>query len=299
MKNLLILALTLFVVATALAQHTDKTQAKYFNQPPPGMISTIFAPGIVSTPESEFGSVFSKNGNEFFYSVDDSGKYEIRTMKFASKAWTSPEKLLVDDVYSYNDPFLSPDEKRLYFVSNLPLSGTGDKKDFDIWYIERQGDEWSKPINAGPSVNSKKNEYYVSFTKNGNLYFSSAVNDVDNKDDYDIYVSKNVKGELQPAVRLDSAINTPHYEGDVFVAYDESYLIFCGNRPGTFGRGDLFISFKNANGTWTKAKNMGKAINGERTEYCPVVSHDGKYLFFTTKGDIKWVDARIIESLRK
>jgi len=47
---------------------------------------------------------------------------------------------------------------------------------------------------------------------------------------------------------------------------------------------------------------MGKTINSSAYEYCPMLSPDGKYLFFTSKktgnGDIYWVDARIIEHLK-
>jgi hypothetical protein len=46
----------------------------------------------------------------------------------------------------------------------------------------------------------------------------------------------------------------------------KTYVIYCANRPGTFGRGDLFISFKNADGTWASQKisarkSMRNALN--------------------------------------
>jgi Tol biopolymer transport system component len=48
---------------------------------------------------------------------------------------------------------------------------------------------------------------------------------------------------------------------------------------------------------------MGPSINSEATEYCPMLSPDGRYLFFTStrsgNGDIYWVDAKIIDALRK
>jgi hypothetical protein len=44
---------------------------------------------------------------------------------------------------------------------------------------------------------------------------------------------------------------------------------------------------------------MGPEVNGDRTEYCPFVTPDGKYLLFTAQGDIRWIDAGIIEKLRK
>jgi Tol biopolymer transport system component len=300
-EKLVLFAWILLIPALAYSQSNGKAGVEYFNQPSPGLTSVIFAPGVVSLPDRfEFGSVFSKNGKEFYYAINQNNKAEILTMKREGNGWSKPESLVVHDTYSFNDPFLSPDEKRLYFISDMPLSGTGEKKkDFDIWYIERKGKQWSKPIHTGAKINSDKNEYYISFSKDGTLYFSSGRNAAENNpDDHDIYRAKNEKGEFQTPEKLGPSVNTSSYEGDVFIAPDGSYLIFCSSRPGGFGRCDLYISFSKPDGSWTEAKNMGKAINEELSEYCPFVSADGKYLFFTAKQDIKWIEARVIETLK-
>ena len=117
--------------------------------------------------------------------------------------------------------------------------------------------------------------------------------------DHDIYYSECVADVFQEPVRLDATVNSTAYEADVFVAPDESYLIFCSTRDGGFGQGDLYISFSDADGGWTEATNMGGAINTERYEYCPFVSKDGKFLFFTSGQDIYWVDAGALEELRR
>src|SRR4051812_11035243 len=190
----------LFLSITLMTAHAQKEGVKYFNQVSPGMASQIFAPGIISmNDQSEFGSIYSKNGSEFYYAIQQAdGKAELRTMKLTNDTWSKAEVLLVHDTYSYNDPFLSPDEKRLYFISNQPLNGAGAKKDFDIWYIERNGASWSKPVNAGPNINSSQNEYYTCITANGSIYYSSNVRaSKTGKDDYDVFVAKSVKGTFQ------------------------------------------------------------------------------------------------------
>lgn len=279
----------------------SQTQATsgYIGQTPPGSSPVVFAPGLVSTPdETEFGSVFSKDGDVFYYAVDIDNRAEIRTIRFEHNAWTKSELFLSDEVYSYNDPFLSPDEKRLYFISDRPINKTGTKKDFDIWYVEKNSKGWSDPMNAGNNINSSGNEYYVSFTREGTMYFSSNGSATDNdKNDYDIYTSRQVLGKFQTRVKLSDGVNTPHYEADVFVSPDESYLIFSTERPGGFGRGDLYISFHNK-GIWSEPKNMGNTINGGRSEYCPFVTADGKYFFYTSMGQIFWVDAGVIHGLK-
>jgi len=104
-----------------------------------------------------------------------------------------------------------------------------------------------------------------------------------------------------------TAIDTIDTEGDMYVAPDESYMIISlWDHPGNIGssKGDLYITFKKKDGTWTDEINMGEVINMRCGENCPMVSPDGKYFFFNRycedleKGDMYWVDAKIIETYR-
>lgn len=273
----------------------------YLNQKLPGAVPTLFAPNLISSKSHyEYGSTFSKDSTEFYYAVIINDKPQIRWTRFVANAWTTPQTVIASDAYEYNDPILSPDEKRLYFISDQPQNRKGEKKDFDIWYLERQKEGWSQtPVNAGPAINTKKNEYYMSFTKSGTMYFSSN-GDTDQTTDqnYDIRLSRLSAGSFEPSEKLINAINSEHYEADVFVSPDEQYVIFCSERPGGLGKGDLYISFKDNNGAWQKAKNMGSVVNTAGYEFCPFVTSDGKYLFFSRDGDIFWMSATVIESLK-
>lgn len=288
-----------FVLFNAQAQQTKETD-KYLNQTPPGLTPKIFAPGIISRSNAyEFGSVFNKNATAFYYGVDTNHGSEIRFSELKNGKWTKPKILLKNKDYGFNDPFLSNDENRLYFISKKALHGKGAKKDHDIWYVEKKSVGWSEPVNAGPNINTDSNEYYMSFTDDGTLYFSSNKSVPGQKrKNFDIYFSKQLEGKFQKAVRLGPSINTQYYEADVFIAPDNSYIIFCANRPGGLGRGDLYISFKNADGSWSKSMSMGDKINTKGHELCPFVSKDGKYFFYTSNQDIYWVSAKIIDNLR-
>lgn len=302
MKHLPILFLLLITPFRSLmAQIVVPEGSAYLKQKPPGLTPTVFARDIISLKDHyEYGSVFSRDGSEFYYAVIINSKPQIRRVTFRQDNWGAPEIVIGDDKYEYNDPFLSPDEKRLYFISDRAMDGKGDKKDFDIWYLERTKDGWSgQPINAGPAINSSMNEYYMSFTKNGAMYFSSnAGTNASTNKDYDIRSANYVNGQFQTSGKLTNNINTEHYEADVFVSPDEQYIIFCSERPEGLGGGDLYISFKGKNGEWEKAKNMGNAINTTGYEFCPFVTADKKYLFFSRDGDIFWVDAKIISEMK-
>lgn len=272
----------------------------YLGQKPPQLIPEIFYPDFISLKNQyEFGSIFSEDAKEFFYSIaGPNGSYTLHS-KLSKGVWTEPKIILSHESYGFNDPMLSPDEQRLYFISDRAIDGTGKKKDHDIWYVERQGGSWSQPISAGDQINSPRNEYYMSFTQNGRMYFSSNVEaDSSQMYNFDIYYSDFVNGEFQSPQKLSNQVNTEQYEADVFVAPDESYLIFCGNRKDGYGEGDLYISFKDSVGNWTPAKNMGSSINDEKHQLCPFVSQDGKYFFYTSDKDIYWVDTEIFNQFK-
>jgi len=70
--------------------------------------------------------------------------------------------------YFVAQPFLSEDRKTLFYSSDM----TGGFGNSDIWYSIKEGESWSKPINAGDFINTSENEMFPFFQDN-KLYFSS------------------------------------------------------------------------------------------------------------------------------
>ncbi len=289
-----------FILPLASCSQKINENLKYLEQKPPSLSPEIFAPGIISkSNESEFGSVFNKDATSFYYGVDIKGRTQIRHTEYIEGKWTQPRTLLSNEKYGFNDPFLSPDEKRLYFISEMSLDGLTAKEDHDIWFVEKRSKGWSEPINAGSNINTGSSEYYISFTESGKMYFSSNKSILEEtRKNFNIYTSEYIDGEFQEAKKLGDAVNTLRYEADVFVDPNETYIIFCAKRKDSLGRGDLYISFKDTDGNWTSSINMGNKINTENHELCPFVSNDGKYLFYTSNQDIYWVSAKVIDDLK-
>jgi len=187
----------LFTIHSSFCGNGIDDSLKCLKQKPPTHVPEIFASGIISlTDEYEFGSVFNESGTEFFYVVAIHGKEEIRYTQLIGEEWSAPETILTHTEYGYNDPFLTPDEQQLYFISKRVADGQGASENHDIWYVERMNTGWSEPINAGPNINSAANEYYISFTNDGSMYFSS--NKIE--DNFDIYKSPYEDGKFQEAV---------------------------------------------------------------------------------------------------
>lgn len=287
----------LSVNTTPLAEFDSLT---YIGQKSPGLKPEKFSPNFISkNDEHEFGSVFPEDATEFYYAVDMNGKAEIRYTSLENGVWSLPEPLITHEIFSFNDPFLSPDESRLYYISNRPRDDSAEPKDYDIWYSTRKDSGWSEPLHAGDTINSDSNEYYISFTNDGSIYFASnSAAKEDRNYDYDIYKSGFEGGTFQEPVRLDTNINSHQHEADVFIAPDESYMIFSSVRKDGFGQGNLYINFKDENGNWKEAKNMGEVINTEGHELCPFVTKDGSYFFYTSNQDIYWINTDILKNYK-
>ena len=282
------------------APSTDLQPLPYLGQEPPGAAPKVFAPDWVSNPDVyEYGSVFSADGLEFFYGVNVGKRAEIRTLRWEGDAWSKPEVLVAAERFSFGDPFLSPDEQRLYFISNRPLTEEeSTPKDYDIWYLQRQPEGWSEPINLGPPINSNSDEYYISFTSSGRIYFASNRSGGEDKRNFDLYAADPEQDRFKTPFALPGDVNTPRYEADAYVAPDESFVIFGSNRRSGKGQGDLYISLRDEDGNWSDAKPLGSGINTEGHELCPFVTTDGRFFFYTSNEEIYWVDASVLDAYR-
>jgi Tol biopolymer transport system component len=294
----ILLSVVLVVNSTAQKSDFPVLKGPYLGQKPPGMIPEIFAPGFISTEKSELNSVFSPDGNEFYYSIytpEPVGAYTIWYTKMIDKVWTKPDIVPFSGEFTDVDMSFSPDEKRLYFCSRRPVPGN-PKPEYYVWYCSLLEDHsWSEPVLLDFPVNTPFSETYPTFTKEGRMYLASNRNgSTGSKDVYSIdYVGERFTNQ----VNLGDSINTEYGEGDTFIASDESYMIIsCWGRPEGEG---MDISFKKMDGSWTKKVNIEKTLNWNTGGGCPYVSPDGKYFFFTNNGDIYWVSAKIIDQLRK
>lgn len=279
----------------------------HLGQKPPGMIPEIFLPNILNTEEMRaFGSVFSPDGDEFYFvyiekSVDLSGG--IARMRKVNNIWTRPEFPHFNSETWDNDMCLSTDGNLLIFRSFRALpDGNKSKDQAYLWFVERTENGWSsaKPLYCG---NEPVSTVYPSITENAILYFAHKRNGIGG-----IYRTKPVNGIYGTPEHVFSAVDSIDTERDMFIAPDESYMIIsCINHPdNTGGRrwGDLYVTFQRNDGTWIEEINMGNLINTGVVEYCPQVTPDGKYFFFTRynpeakRGNIYWMDAKIIENLK-
>ena len=119
---------------------------------------------------------FSSDFREMYFTRCEAGKRErkgcvIMHSTRSGEAWSEPENsgILADSLVAAH-PALSPDGTTVYFVSDIP-GGSGRK---DIWMTASSGgDNWSKPVNLGPDINTPGDELFPYVRSDGTLYFAS------------------------------------------------------------------------------------------------------------------------------
>lgn len=282
---ILILLSVLFLVACHTKKQNPKNskapdsptiESPYLGQKPPGLLPELFAPAIIQTEHREAEAAFSPDLKEFYFRRRG-GKYKNNTLvvvQYKENRWT--ESVVPPRA---GEPFISLDGKILYL---------GNK------YRERTNSGWSEvksldaPFNDIPIMR-------LTVSSKGTYYFDEAT------EEGPIRYSRLIDGNREKPKTL--KIDLGKFNAHPFIAPDESYLIWDDQRESGYGKADLYISFRQKDGSWGAAINFGDKINTEFGEAYGSMSPDGKYFFFHRgfggdTGDIFWVDAQIIETLR-
>ncbi|MCX6223166.1 MAG: hypothetical protein NTV01_00170, partial [Bacteroidia bacterium] len=274
----------------------------YIGQTPPGTQSKVFAPGFVSTEYGELNSVFTRDGNEFYFSRRGvPGKQsKIMVTRLDNDIWTEPEPVGFSTSYSDIDLFITPNGLSMIFCSNrVHQKGDGVKLDHDFWISKRKGKKWAEPQLFAKEALSEFEDYFPIITNSGNLYFNSQRGGLGTND---IFRSKFINGKYSVAEKLPEPINTQYREFDAYVSPDEKMILFSSERPGGFGGADIYVSFNTSDGVWSEPGNLGNDVNSAQSEYGATISPDGKYLFYTSGKyggeDVFWVSAEFINKLR-
>jgi len=308
-----------------LATEFPVLSGPYLGQQPPGMEPELFAPGIVSTAGGEWSSTFTPDAKTFLFGYRGE-PHGILIMEEIDGRWTEPRLAPFSGGHPDYDLNFSPDGSMLYFTSARPgVAPEGEGRSSDLWLVVRGENGWGDVVNLGEPVNTALSELYPSVTEDGTLYFFG---DARGGAEFGgAFVAQLSGGSYTEPELLGPTINTEHGVFDPFIAPDESYLIFASDRPEGLGDGDLYISFRRDDGTWGEAINLGSTINSPQTDFCPSVTKDGKYLFFSSRRpyegtypnialsyrdeldveaanpgqnvDVYWVDAQVLEQLRE
>jgi len=246
----------------------------YLGQTPPGLEPQVFAPGIVSIPEmNDYAGTFSADGTEFYFTrgVGKQG-HKIYETHLANGVWTTPAPVsFIADDDSF-EPHVTLDNQTLYFSWFHPLpSGEKSAKVFGIWAMDRTPAGWSEPRYVGDGM-------FVSSDQSGQIY-------VTDMRTYSLSKATLTDGRFTKLESLGAGIHPA-------IAPDGSYLVFDN------GDGNFRVRFRLADGNLGAAKDLSRQGIPASASIASI-SPDGKYLFYTDKGDLYWVSTELIKGLQK
>ena len=247
----------------------------------------LVGPGVVSTRDYERDAALSPDGRTLYFTKRTIWPYfsVICVSHLVNGRWNEPEIASFSGRYPDATPTFSPNGNTLYFASRRPADSASTlRRDYDLWAVDRHGNEWSEPRHLPAPINTNANELSPSLTTAGVLYFVT-----DGQPPQIVRAEPDGSGWSEPvAVGADST----SYELGVTVSRDERYLVetvlgrpdALGTAEGIYQRGDLYVRQRRDDGRWSELRHLPAPINSAAEEGSPSLTPDGRLLFTSERG---------------
>ncbi|MBI4929780.1 MAG: PD40 domain-containing protein [Bacteroidetes bacterium] len=192
--------------------------------------------------------------------------------------WIVPDPIGGNINTNYHDAAvaLSADGQKLFIFKSTP------KDNGDIYMSILDGNMWSNPVSLGKNINTNSWEGSCSLSADEKIiYFSSErTGGFGGKDIW--------KSQLQPdgswgkAENLGSIINTQYDEDAPFIHPDGKMLHYSSNGLKSMGGYDVFRTYLQNDGSWSKPQNLGYPVNTVDDDIYYVVSADGSKGYYSS-----------------
>ena len=180
----------------------------------------------------------------------------------------------INSPYDDFSPTITPDGQSMYFTSRRPSTNSkayAETRDYgdDIFYSSLGPKGWGKPLPMPSPVNSRDDEGAVSISADGQTVFYSELN-----------------GLIWSAPKnLGRSFNSPAWDAQPSISPDGLTMYFSSRRLGSIdGSEDIWVAYKNTDGTWGQPVNLGTTVNTSASERSPFIANDGKTLYFSSNG---------------
>ncbi len=194
----------------------------------------------------------------------------------------------VNTRYEEGYPFLAPDGKTLYFARNKHpenVGGTyGVESNYDVWFSTLQADgTWSPAKNFGKPVNNLFDNGVVGVSQDGNILLLLNTYEQGTGTSPLAYVQRTATGWTPPRPMPMTGHKAEGYY-DLMLAADGRTLLMMMQNPGSkVGDYDLYVSFLQADSTWTRPQTLGPPVCTPAPEARPFLALDGRTLYFARK----------------
>jgi len=207
----------------------------------------------------------------------------------SSSVWAQLENLgkTVNTEFNEIAPIISPDGKTIYFSRiSHPQNTNGTKGSQDIWFSELKNDKWTQARRLPSPINKEEYNSLYSITPDGNtlLLKGAYKNGIYETRGFSLS-KKTARGWSAPnKIEIPGYAKTSKGQFDCgYLSTDGKVLVMSFSEKKNSKVDNLYVSFKQKDGTWTKPMDLGKEINTEEfTETTPFLAPDGVTLYFST-----------------
>ncbi|MBS1627494.1 MAG: PD40 domain-containing protein [Bacteroidetes bacterium] len=182
----------------------------------------------------------------------------------------------VNTQYLEYSPTVSIDDSLLVFTRRI-----NGREDFYQSIIHAKKISQAKKIEG--DINNEPYKGALTISSDGE-FLIFAGNFRNGMGNYDLYISYWTPQGWSEPENLGPNVNTEYWESTPSLSPDNRVLYFSSDRPGGIGGKDLYISFKQSNGRFGPAKNMGPLINSVGDEIAPYIHSDNQTLYFSSNG---------------
>ncbi len=202
-------------------------------------LNTKYHEGPATFFKDEKKLVFTRNNymkGRARESSEGINKLKLYSAEMKGKSWGSVKELPFNsNDYSDGHPTLTPDNTKMYFVSDMP-GGYGGT---DVYVVEVNDGKWGTPVNLGKDINTEGNEMFPFCDENGNLYFASDGHEgLGGLDMFFVEMKESIPtGDVQ---NLGSPINSEKDDFGLITNGQRSSGFFSSNRKKGFGDDNIY-----------------------------------------------------------
>ncbi|MEO1655157.1 MAG: flagellar motor protein MotB, partial [Bacteroidota bacterium] len=193
----------------------------------------------------------------------------------------------INSSYQEIAPMVTPDGKRIYFTRSRHPENIGSAEKQDVWYAEIKTDgSFAAARNIGKPINTPQHNSSFSITPDGNQMLLNNVYNEDGTLEKGLSITRRIsenRWEKPQKVIIEDYYNRNKYS-EFCLSQDGKVLLMTVQRNDSYGGKDIYFSRLNANGSWSRPKNLGAVVNTAASETSPFLASDGKTLYFSTGG---------------
>ncbi|MEN9703865.1 MAG: hypothetical protein RLZZ209_1293, partial [Bacteroidota bacterium] len=198
-------------------------------------------------------------------------------------------------------PVVSPDGQKLYFTRWKHPDNLGANKNQDIWVSNWQPDRtWSKATLYPAPINNDENNAVCGITPNGKTLLLNNVYGKDGTMEKGVsfsFLLRTGEWSFPKALKILNFKNKSEFS-EYTLAPNGKVLVMTTETKDTYGGKDIYVSFLNADDSWSEPKNVGPVVNTGEAESTPFIAPDGVTMYFSSSGHVGYGNNDIFLSRR-